>query len=269
MRRFCVCFWPRRVIVVPVARRESLAIGRATSEVFAMLIRVVLYVSVGLGCSLGISAGQECPVLSPGVRPSAAGTRELEFPLVLQQRVVAGKTPVGTHVQSNLMVATLLNGKVIPRDAVLSGEVVESKAKTSSQPSRLSIRLDSSHWKNESVAIRAYLTRWYYSVTLKAGPDLQYGPEQSAKKAWNGMGQYPDSNSPDYKPFPAAVDTKGQSENAPSPVISKRRVPMKGVECQRDGTGGITLVGNRSNIKLDNLTIYVFASSDLAVGGAN
>lgn len=245
-----------------------MAIGWAASGVFAMLIRVVLYVSVGLGCSLGISAGQQGPVLAPGVRPSPAGTKELELPLVLQQKVVAGKTPVGTHVQSNLLVATLLSGKVIPRDAVLSGEVVESKAKTSSQPSRLSIRLDSAHWKNESVAIRAYLTPWYYSVTLEAGPGLRYGPEQSAKKAWNGMGQYPDPNAPEQRPFPAAVDTKGPSENAPSPVTSKRRVPMKGVESQRDDTGGITLVDNRSNIKLDKLTTYVFAGSDSAVGGA-
>jgi hypothetical protein len=246
-----------------------LAIGWAASGVFAMLIRVVLYVSVGLGCSLGISAGQEGRALAPAVRPSPAGTRELEFPLVLQQKVVAGKTPVGTHVQSNLLVATLLNGKVIPRNAVLSGEVVESQAKTSSQPSRLSIRLDSAHWKNESVAIRAYLAPWYYSATLEAGPNLQYGPEQSAKQKWNGMGQYPDPNAPEYRPFPAAVNTKEPSENTPSPVISKRRAPMKGVECQRDGTGGITLVGNRSNIKLDKLTTYVFAGSDLAAGAAN
>ena len=47
----------------------------------------------------------------------------LEFPVVLQQNVVAGKTAVGAKVQAKLTIATLLHGVVIPQDAVISGEV--------------------------------------------------------------------------------------------------------------------------------------------------
>jgi hypothetical protein len=44
----------------------------------------------------------------------------LEFPVTLQQDVVAGKTAVGTKIRANQMVATLFNGKVIPIHALQS-----------------------------------------------------------------------------------------------------------------------------------------------------
>src|ERR1700687_5445684 len=63
----------------------------------------------------------------------------LEFPVVMRQKVEAGKTLVGTKIEAKLTVATLVNGVVIPEDAVLSGEVIESSAKTAADPSRLAI----------------------------------------------------------------------------------------------------------------------------------
>ena len=66
-----------------------------------------------------------------------------EFPVVLQQSVTAGKTMVGTKVEAKLSIATLLSGVVFPRNSILSGEVVESAAKTKTEPSRISIRIDS------------------------------------------------------------------------------------------------------------------------------
>jgi len=86
------------------------------------------------------------------------------------------------------------------------------------------------------------------------------------------MGQYPD-NSPGYKPFPSSADTDKDPSatapgNIPSSVISKRATAMKDVECQRDSGGGVTLVGKRSNLKLDNLTTYIFASGSLATASS-
>src|SRR3974377_1143289 len=61
-----------------------------------------------------------------------AGVRE--FPVTLRQKVEAGATPVGTKVEAELVVATLVDGVVIPRDAVFTGEVVESAAKSATDP---------------------------------------------------------------------------------------------------------------------------------------
>jgi len=258
---FCSVRRSDRRYTLPAATEDFCGVGW-----LPMFKRTVLSVLVGLGCFSGTSAGQQASGLAAGMPTSSitASGAGLEFPVVLQQKLVAGRTPVGTHIQSNLVVATLVSGKVVPRNAVFSGEVIESKAKTSSDPSRLSVRLNSAQWKNGSARFQVYLTSRYYPVTLEAGPNLQYGPEQTAKKTWNGMGQYPD-NSPTYRPFPAAAGTKDEpADRNPSSTIARRPVTMKDVECQRDSLGGFTLVGNRSNIKLDKLTTYIFASSELA-----
>jgi hypothetical protein len=241
---------------------------------------------LGFGCcftlslSLGQqSLGQQSPAVpaatqtpspsSPAPQASAAGAAGLEFPIVLHQKIVAGKTQPGTHVDATLLVATLVSGKVIPKNAVLSGEVIESQAKTKSDPSRLSVRIDSAQWSNGSAALQIYLTPSFFPVTLDAGPNLQHGPEQSAKRTWNGMGQYPDPKDPGYKPFPAGADTgSSPTSDTPASVISKKREHMKDVESQRDSAGIVTLVSSHSNLKLDTLTTYVFASSDMAAGGA-
>jgi len=235
-----------------------------------MFTRMWFFVLVCFAGGLSVCLGQQQPVSGAG-KPSATSSAApvtQTFPLVMRQKVVAGKAPVGAKIEGELVVATLVKGTVIPRDAVFSGEVIESQAKTSSAPSRLSIRLDLAQWKTGSVPIRAYLTQWIYPVTLDAGPDL-HGPEQSAKRTWNGMGQYPDARAPDYKPFPAAADTQGgPSVDTASSRTSSRPVTMKDVESQSNSAGGITLVSNRSNIKLDKLTTYVFSTTDPVSGRA-
>ncbi len=92
----------------------------------------------------------------------------LEFPVNMRQTVAAGKTPVGTKVQAKLTVATLVGGVVVPQDAILSGEVTESVAKSATNPSRLAIRMDSAQWTNGSAPIKVYLTAWYYPVATPA-----------------------------------------------------------------------------------------------------
>ncbi|HTS35856.1 MAG TPA: hypothetical protein VMH04_09305 [Candidatus Solibacter sp.] len=187
-----------------------------------------------------------------------------EFPIVLQQNVVAGKTAVGAKIQAKLNLATLVNGTVIPRNAVLSGEVVESSAKSEQEPSRLSIRMDSAQWNEGSMPIKAYLTAWFYPTVISPGQDLQYGPMQPASRTWNGEGQYPDANSKVYRPFPGG--DSNQNSGAPdtsSASTSHNRVAMKNVEAEAGADGVITIVSRHSNIKLDKSTTYILSSGEL------
>lgn len=185
--------------------------------------------------------------------------------MLLESNVVAGKTAVGTKIEAKLCVATLVNGTVIPRNAVFSGEVVESVAKSSNEASRLAIRMDSAQWKNESVAVKVYLSAWYYpTVSGVAAQNLQYGPDQPDKKTWNGMGQYPDPHSPVNKPFPNGVDQNSTAPDASTSATSNHRTQMKNVESEQGSDGAITLVSKKSNIKLDKLTTYVLATGDIA-----
>jgi hypothetical protein len=230
------------------------------------MCRMVLYVSIGLGWYSGLCLGQQDTASSAATPSTAATALAQVFPVVMEQNVVAGKAAVGSKIKAKLVAGTLVNGTVIPKNAVFSGEVLESQAKSSSAPSRLSIRFDSAEWKNGSIPTQLYLTRWYYPVTFEAGPDLQHGAEQASRK-WNGMGQYPAPNSPAYEPFPA---DSGQGSPADSPSLVNSSLPraMKDVESQRNSDGGIALVSKRSNLKLDKLTIYVFSGNDAPPGGA-
>jgi hypothetical protein len=202
--------------------------------------------------------GQQQPTGS-----NSSGMRE--FPVVFQQSVTAGKTPVGTVVQAKLEVASLVEGTVIPRNAVFSGTVVESVAKTKTDPSRLALRMDSVQWKNGSAVIKVYLTAWFYPAIDAAGQNLQYGPTQPANRTWNGAGEYPDQNSKVYKPFPSGGEAdKGAAPDTHSSTTSNHRVLMKDVETASGSDGTLTLTSKKTNIKLDRLTTYVLASGDLA-----
>jgi len=184
--------------------------------------------------------------------------------VLMEQNVAAGKTPAGTKIQAKLEVPTLIGGTVVPRNAVFSGEVIESAAKTATDPSRLAIRIDSVLWKKGSASITAYLTAWYYPPRDQTGQNLQYGPTQPANRTWNGEGQYPDPNSKSYKPFPGGDTGQGASvPDTPSSTASNHRVLMKDIESAKNSDGAIAIVSKRNNIKLDKLTTYVFATADL------
>ena|SRR5258708_6111390 len=193
---------------------------------------------------------------------NSSGVRE--FPVTMQQSVAAGKTPVGTKIQAKLGVATLVDGVVIPRNAVFSGEVIESVAKTANAPSRLAIRMNSAQWKNGSASIKLYLTAWYYPTRDEMGQNLQYGPSQPASRTWNGAGAYPDPNSKIHKPFPGGdLDKGGAVPDTPSSSLSNHRVFMRDMQSERNSDGVISLVSYHENIKLDKLTTYVLATGDL------
>jgi hypothetical protein len=201
--------------------------------------------------------------------PQSSGpSTAIEFPIVMKQNIVAGKTPVGTKVQAKLVAATLVNSVVVPRDATLSGEVTESIKKSASDPSRLAIRMDSADWKKGSAPIKAYLTAWYYPEAAAANQDLSYQPPDAAnsKRNWNGMGTYPDPNNPvSQQKFPAGDSNKdaGQAPASPASSISKHRVLMKNVQSFRNPDGTVVLIDQRSDLKLDKITTYVLASGDM------
>lgn len=211
-----------------------------------------------LATSCCLSSGQTEP--KPNASPAAQ-----EFPVALQQNVTAGKTPPGTKIEAKLTIASLVNGTVVPRNATFSGEVVESVLKSGTQPSRLSVQINSVKWKNGSLPVKMFLTAWYFPPVTQTGGDLQYGPEQPPSRTWNGAGAYPDSNSPAYKPFPGGDSGQKDSvPDTPSSVSAKHRVLIKDVQSERAPDGRLTLVSKR-NLKLDKITTYVLAPSELAV----
>ncbi|HUA15509.1 MAG TPA: hypothetical protein VMG31_09435 [Verrucomicrobiae bacterium] len=224
-----------------------------------MFTRTAL-LAIGLGfVSFSVSPNAQAQKSPSSTRPSSAAAAAQEFPVVLRQNVVAGKTPVGTTVQAKLVTGTLVNGEVIPHGALLTGEVITSTAMTATTPSRLAIRMDSAQWKKGSASLKIYLTSWFYPSVLESGPDLRYGPDQTDKKSWSGMGEYPD-HTPGYQPFPGSGSNPSTPvPSAPSPVMSRHRAPMADVETQRGDDGSVILVCGRANLKLDKLTTYVLA----------
>jgi hypothetical protein len=225
-----------------------------------MFTRTMLVGSVLSTLAFGCAAvlGQQ-----KAAAPSAPAARE--FPVIMQQKVTAGATPVGTRITAKLTVATLVDGVVFPRNTEFSGEVTESVAKSASGPSRLAIRMDSAQWKNGSAPIKVYLTEWYYPTRFEEGQKLAYGPGSAPGKTWNGAGTYPDPNSPISKPFPGH-ETDGSPDSgptAPLAVTSDHRVMMKDVTSARNGDGSVVITCTRANIKLDKVTSYVLAAGEL------
>jgi len=197
-------------------------------------------------------------VLGSGVLPGQTKSPALgapgrqEFPVTLRQNVVAGKTAVGTKVEARLQLATLVKGTVIPEGAIFSGEVIESAAKTATDPSRLAIRIDSVQWKKGSAPIKAYLTEWYYP------PRMALGDASSDA----------DDDNPVRRAMRGSTAASPNIPGGPVPPlgISDKRVVMKDVESAREGDGVVTLSSKRSNIKLDRSTTYVLAAEERTAG---
>jgi hypothetical protein len=192
-----------------------------------------------------------------------------QLPVVLRENVVAGKTAVGTKVEAKLVLATMLKGGVIPRDALISGEVVESVARKDGHPSRLSIRMDSAQWKNGAAKFKVYLTAWYYPAAPMAPQDLSYRPLDAENGNKNPGGtDYTDPRNPmSQQKWPPQRDTdNGMNAAAPASSVSHDRVVMKNVESTRNKDGAVELISERGNIKLDKLTTYVLAADELMPG---
>jgi hypothetical protein len=180
-------------------------------------------------------------------KPSASNAQE--FPVVMKQDVVAGKTPVGAKVEASLTLATLFSSKVIPEGATFSGEVIESVAKSGSAPSRLSIRMDSARWKKGTVAVKLYLTAWYYPIRLDlSDPDKGDSDDPMSAKNRHPYDLSGRRNPDVLPPIPSRSAEKG--------------VLMKDVDVVHDPEGAATLTSSHVNLKLDKSTTYVFATTE-------
>jgi hypothetical protein len=206
-------------------------------------------------------------------RPKASNSAlAVEFPVLMQQNVESGKTPVGTKIKAKLAVATLDHGVVIPKDAILFGEVIESAAKSPTEPSRLAIRVDSVQWKKGSAPIvlalspEVYLTAWYYPSPTPTARDFAASVPSSTHRDESGPIPTGDVESPHPSARHLPQDAHDTMEPAPpalSTKISWQRVLMKNIKSARGRDQRITLTSTRSNIKLDKSTTYVLAAGDL------
>jgi hypothetical protein len=193
-------------------------------------------------------------------RPASSSPVLREFPVMLQQSVEAGKTPVGTKVKGRLAVATQFQGTVIPRNAVVSGVVFESVAKSAKGPSRLGIRMESATWKDRSACMmKAYLMPLYYPLTTQPVQGLPIESPDPNSRTLNGPNQ--SGSSPMSPPSFSGSNSEGVQEAiANIPTISSRPVSMKNVTMEPVPDDGIELVSQHDNIKLHKMTTYVLAA---------
>src|SRR4051812_12677615 len=186
-----------------------------------------------------------------------------EFPVILQQNLETGKTPVGAKVQAKLAAATQFNGTIIPTNAVLTIVVAESVAKSAKDEARLEIRMDTATWNGGWSPLKAYLMPLYFPLTTQGGQSLPNGA--AASSAGDEADQRTNSQSPMQRQFPGSNSETAQAAIPDIPTISTRPVRMKNVELVPASDGGIALVSEHANIKLYKLTTYVFAADESSV----
>jgi len=179
--------------------------------------------------------------------------------MVLQQSVEAGKTPAGTKVQGKLAAATQFYGALIPKNAVASGEVVESESKKGKDRARLAIRMNTVSWNGGWAPLYAYLMPLYYPATGQAVPNLPNESPDPDSRTLNGPNQ--SSQSPMSRPFPSGSENN-QGAIPDVAILSSRPVRMRNVVLEPTSNGGIALVSEHENIKLFKMMTYVFAAEE-------
>jgi hypothetical protein len=190
--------------------------------------------------------------------PSSSPLRE--FPVVMQQSVEAGKTPVGTKVRAKLAVATTFHGVVIPRNAEVTGVVFESVRKSATSPSRLGIRMENAKWKDDSTCMmKAYLMPLYYPMVSQS---MQGPPVESPDPDSRSMNEPNQSaSSPMSQPSFGGGNSEAAREAMPNILtLSSRPVSMKNVTMEPVKDAGLELVSQHDNIKLNKMTTYVLAA---------
>jgi hypothetical protein len=218
-----------------------------------------------VGRLIGLTALSCASVLFSQSKPTTSKPADLlEFPVVMRQNITAGKTPVGARVQAKLTIATLMHGVVVPKDALFTGEVTESTAKSDKAPSRLAIRMDTAEWKNGSTPLKVYLTAWYYPLKSEERD------QQDPFSAMHGQVGITFGSAPNPYPPGAQGSMTGDDRNrypdptppAPS-VTSTHRILMESVTPAKNNDGSLVITSNKRTIKLDKLATYVFATNDL------
>ncbi|MGA7685271.1 MAG: hypothetical protein WCC32_10600 [Terriglobales bacterium] len=221
---------------------------------------VIVFGQALLGSILLLAQAKPAPpaTVAPSSAPPISASVQ-EFPVTMRQNVVAGKTPAGTKVEAKLTIATLVKGAVIPEGAIFSGEVVESKAKSATDPSRLVVRMDTVQWKKESRPIKVYLTAWYFPILMGQDADVN---NQSPDRPLMGGG-YSTAGGARSSP----LNPGGPPDALPPPAgrVAQNRVAMKDVESSVDAEGNVAITSTHANLKLDKSTTYVLATGDLPV----
>lgn len=215
-----------------------------------MSTRTLFVFAVVIGLCGTVALGQQ-----KSTAPSSSPLRE--FPVVMQQSIEAGKTPVGTKVQAKLAVATTFHGIVIPRNAVVTGVVFESVRKTATAPSRLGIRMENAKWKDEATCMmKAYLMPLYYPVVSQA----MQGPPAESSDTDSGSMSGSNQSSPMSQPSFGGSNSEAAQEAMPNLLkLSSRPVSMKNVVIEPVPDNGVELVSQHDNIKLHKMTTYVLA----------
>ena len=207
------------------------------------------------------------PLLGQTAKPAPNARPGLEFPASLQTKVVAGSTPAGSEVRARLTMATFQNGVVIPQDAVMTGHIVQSVARSKDSPSLLKIKFESARWKNGHAPLNLYLAGCYFPVEFPTsssdtpggihgdiGINMGSAPPPNSLPRNNG-GMSPssmpslDSNRLDNYPDPRP--------NSPLSEVSQHWIRMEKVDTVQAPDGSLHLTSSERNLKLDKGTVYL------------
>jgi hypothetical protein len=165
--------------------------------------------------------------------------------------------------------ATLMDGVVIPQNAVISGHVEQSVAKTKDIPSLLKIRFDLARWKKGSAPVNLYLAGCYYPIDFRS-------PSDSASGMHGEIGVMMGSAPPDGLPrgnsgmptaeMPSLDASRQDTYPDPRPgvtlsEVSKHWVRMEKVETVAAPDGGLQVTSSDRNLKLDKGTVYLLRNA--------
>ena len=219
-------------------------------------------------------------VFAQAAKPAASPQPSVELPASLQTKVVAGHTPVGTEVRAKLTMATLLDGVVIPQDAVISGHVEQSVAKTADAPSLLKIRFESARWKKGSAPVTLYLAGCYYPIEFPSpnndmngvhgsiGINMGSAAESSPSRTDGGLPNTGAQNGGLPNGGMSGSMDASRLDNYPDPrpgvtvsEISKHWVRLENVDTVVGSDGSLQMASQQRNLKLDKGTIYLLRNS--------
>ena len=214
-------------------------------------------------------------LLAQNSKPVSSPQPSVELPASLQTKVVAGSTPVGSEVRVKLTIATLMDGVVIPQDAVISGHVEQSVAKTTDAPSLLKIKFDSARWKKGNAQVTLYLAGCYYPVEFQSpandpsgihgqiGTTMGSASESTPGRTTGGM---PNSGMPNGG-MSGTMDASRLDtypDQRPGTVfseVSKHWVRIENVDTVVTPDGSLQITSQQRNLKLDKGTIYLLRNS--------
>ena len=209
---------------------------------------------------------------------TSASQNHVELPVTLQQKVIAGVTPVGTAIKAKLAIATLVNGIVIPQGATLFGKIEESVKKTEDAVSRLRIKIESASWKKGSAPVNLYFTGCYYPLEAampghdSAGRSTyeasigttmgRTGPEDPMRPGpppgmGGGLGR--EMGGPGFPP-----DFPSRTSESPLGHVSSHWVRLEGVNLVKEDDGSVTVTSIKNDIKLDKSTTYLLEAAPAA-----